>query len=59
VALGPATGQALFDVESLAGYMTTDKGRRLVFGLSMSGGTFPGLVTGVYEASDDVAMVAA
>ena len=59
VAVDPATGRALFNVESLAGYMTTDQGRRLVFGLSMSGGTFPNLLTGLYEASDDVAMVAA
>ncbi|BBY05982.1 D-alanyl-D-alanine carboxypeptidase/D-alanyl-D-alanine endopeptidase [Mycobacterium noviomagense] len=55
----PATGRALVNVQSLAGYMTTDKGRHLVFDLSMSGATYPDVLTGLQQANDDVGMVAA
>lgn len=55
----PATGRALFNVQSLAGYMTTDTGRNLVFGLSMSGGTYPDILTGLTESNSDVGLVAA
>ena len=54
----PATGRALFNVQSLAGYMTTDSGRNLVFALSMSGATYPDVPTGVRQSNDDVGMVA-
>jgi len=55
----PATGRALLNVQSLAGYITTDNGHHLVFALSMSGGTYPDVLTGLREANDDVGMVAA
>jgi D-alanyl-D-alanine carboxypeptidase/D-alanyl-D-alanine-endopeptidase (penicillin-binding protein 4) len=55
----PATGRALVNVQSLAGYITTDKGRQLVFDLSMSGATYPDILTGLRQANDDVGMVAA
>jgi len=55
----PVTGRALVNVQSLAGYITTDKGRRLVFDLSMSGAVYPDVLTGLREANDDVGMVAA
>jgi serine-type D-Ala-D-Ala carboxypeptidase/endopeptidase (penicillin-binding protein 4) len=46
-------------VQALAGYMTTDDGRELVFGLSMSGATYDDLYSGLVQAGDDVADVAA
>lgn len=55
----PVTGRALFNVQSLAGFMTTDGGRRLVFDLSMSGGNYPDVLTGLQQANSDVGMVAA
>lgn len=55
----PTTGRALFNVQSLAGYMTTDGGRRLVFDVSMSGGSYPDVLTGLQQANADVGMVAA
>ncbi|WP_019973051.1 D-alanyl-D-alanine carboxypeptidase/D-alanyl-D-alanine-endopeptidase [Mycobacterium sp. 141] len=55
----PVTGRALFNVQSLAGFMTTDDGRHLVFDLSMSGATYPDVLTGLQEANQDVGMVAA
>ena len=55
----PATGRILFNVQSLAGYLTTDDGRRVVFGLSMSGGTYPDLLTALTQSNDDVAAVGA
>lgn len=39
--------------------MTTDGGRRLVFDLSMSGGNYPDVSTGLQQANSDVGMVAA
>ena len=58
-AVDPATGRALFNVQSLAGYMTTDNGRRLVFDVSMSGASYPDVLTGLEQANSDVGMVAA
>ena len=58
-AVDPVTERALFNVQSLSGYMTTDKGRKLVFGLSMSGGTYSDVLTGLEDAGEDVAGVAA
>lgn len=55
----PATGRLLFNVQTLSGYMTTTAGRKLVFDLSMSGGTYPDLPTALHDSGDDVAMVAA
>lgn len=55
----PATGRALFNVQSLAGYLTTDKGRHVVFDVSMSGATYPDVLTGLQQANEDVGMVAA
>jgi D-alanyl-D-alanine carboxypeptidase/D-alanyl-D-alanine-endopeptidase (penicillin-binding protein 4) len=53
------TGRLYSKVQSLAGYLTLDDGRVLVFGLSMSGGTYPQVYEGLLEAGEDVAMVAA
>jgi D-alanyl-D-alanine carboxypeptidase/D-alanyl-D-alanine-endopeptidase (penicillin-binding protein 4) len=58
-AVDPATGRVLFNVQSLAGYLTTDEGRKLVFALSMSGGTFADVLTGISESGADVALVGA
>ena len=55
----PATGRALFNVQGLAGFMTTDDGRELVFHLAMSGGTYPDVLTGLNQAGNDLAEVAA
>jgi D-alanyl-D-alanine carboxypeptidase/D-alanyl-D-alanine-endopeptidase (penicillin-binding protein 4) len=46
-------------LQSLAGYLTLDDGRVLVFGLSMSGATYPQPYDGLVEAGADVAGVAA
>lgn len=59
VSLDPTTGRLYYKVQSLAGYMTTDEGRELVFALSMSGATYPDLATGLASAGNDVAGVAA
>jgi D-alanyl-D-alanine carboxypeptidase/D-alanyl-D-alanine-endopeptidase (penicillin-binding protein 4) len=48
-----------YKVQSLAGYLTTERGERLVFSLSMSGATYPDLPTGLQNANADVAAVAA
>lgn len=55
----PVTGSALFNVQALAGFMETDDGRTLVFNISMSGGTYPDVLTGLVGANADVAGVAA
>jgi D-alanyl-D-alanine carboxypeptidase/D-alanyl-D-alanine-endopeptidase (penicillin-binding protein 4) len=55
----PATGRVLFNVQGLAGFMKTDDGRTLVFSLSMSGATYPDVLTGLVTANEDVAGVAA
>jgi D-alanyl-D-alanine carboxypeptidase/D-alanyl-D-alanine-endopeptidase (penicillin-binding protein 4) len=49
----------VFNVQSLAGFMQTDDGRTLVFDVSMSGGTYPDVLTGLGQANDDVGEVAA
>ncbi|MPY92217.1 MAG: D-alanyl-D-alanine carboxypeptidase/D-alanyl-D-alanine-endopeptidase [Acidimicrobiia bacterium] len=59
VAMDPTTGRLFYGVQGLAGYITTDQGRNLVFGLSMSGATYPDLATGLHDAGADVAGVAA
>lgn len=59
VALDPTTNRLYYKVQSLAGYLTTDQGRNLVFALSMSGATYPDLATGLHDANEDVAGVAA
>ena len=53
------TGRLYTKVQSLAGYLTLDDGTVLVFGLSMSGATYPQLLDGLVEAGGDVAQVAA
>ncbi len=55
----PATGRTLFNVQSMAGFMQTDDGRSLVYDVSMSGGTYPDPLTGLVQATDDVAEVSA
>jgi D-alanyl-D-alanine carboxypeptidase/D-alanyl-D-alanine-endopeptidase (penicillin-binding protein 4) len=55
----PVSGRALFNVQSVAGFMRTDDGRTLVFNLSMSGGTYPDVLTGLVQSGADVAGVAA
>lgn len=59
VSVDPVTGRLYSKVQSLAGYITLDDGRELVFGLSMSGGTYPQVYDGLVEAGEDVALVAA
>ena len=59
VALDPTTNRLYYKVQSLAGYLTTDQGRNLVFALSMSGATYADLATGLRDANNDVAGVAA
>ena len=56
---GLVTGRLNSVLQSLAGYLTLDDGRVLVFGLSMSGGTYPQVYEGLVEAGEDVALVAA
>jgi D-alanyl-D-alanine carboxypeptidase/D-alanyl-D-alanine-endopeptidase (penicillin-binding protein 4) len=58
-ALDPVTGRLYLKVQSLGGYMTLDDGTVLVFGLSMSGATFPTLLEGLVQSGEDVADVAA
>lgn len=53
------TGRLYSKVQSLAGYLTLDDGTVLVFGLSMSGATYPQLYDGLIQAGADVAEVAA
>jgi len=55
----PATGRVLLNVQTLGGFLETEDGRRLVFSLSMSGGTYPDLLAGLVGANEDVAGVAA
>ncbi|WP_246630085.1 D-alanyl-D-alanine carboxypeptidase/D-alanyl-D-alanine endopeptidase [Modestobacter lapidis] len=59
VDVDPTTGRVYYKVQSLAGYLTTERGERLVFSLSMSGATYPDLPTGLQNAGADVAAVAA
>jgi D-alanyl-D-alanine carboxypeptidase/D-alanyl-D-alanine-endopeptidase (penicillin-binding protein 4) len=59
VTVNPSTGRLYSKVQSLAGYMTTDDGRQLVFRLSMSGGTYDDVYQGFVDAGTDVAAVAA
>jgi D-alanyl-D-alanine carboxypeptidase/D-alanyl-D-alanine-endopeptidase (penicillin-binding protein 4) len=59
VAVGPSDGQLFSKVQSLAGYLTLANGREAVFGLYMSGATYPQLYDGLVQAGDDVADVAA
>ncbi|MCZ2826177.1 MULTISPECIES: D-alanyl-D-alanine carboxypeptidase/D-alanyl-D-alanine endopeptidase [unclassified Modestobacter] len=59
VDVDPTTGRIYYEVQSLAGYLTTERGERLVFSLSMSGATYADLPTGLHQANEDVAAVAA
>jgi D-alanyl-D-alanine carboxypeptidase/D-alanyl-D-alanine-endopeptidase (penicillin-binding protein 4) len=59
VAVGPLDGQLFSKVQSLAGYLTLGNGRQAVFGLYMSGATYPQVYEGLVQAGDDVADVAA
>jgi serine-type D-Ala-D-Ala carboxypeptidase/endopeptidase (penicillin-binding protein 4) len=59
VALDEVTGRLYVKVQSVSGYLTLDDGRTVVFGLSMSGATYPDLLGGVTESGADVALVAA
>lgn len=59
VDVDPTTGRIYYKVQSLAGYLTTERGERLVFSLSMSGATYADLPTGLEQANADVAAVAA
>ena len=59
VAVNSVSGRLYSKVQSLAGYMTLDNGRQLVFGLYMSGATYGQLYGGLVQAGNDVAGVAA
>ncbi|MBV9602870.1 MAG: D-alanyl-D-alanine carboxypeptidase, partial [Chloroflexi bacterium] len=58
-AVDPATGRSLFNVQSMAGFMQTNDGRTLLFDVSMSGGTYPDVMTGIVQSNNDVAEVTA
>ena len=58
-AADPATGRALFNVQSMGGFMQTNDGRWLVFDVSMSGATYSDPLTGLVQATDDVGEVTA
>jgi serine-type D-Ala-D-Ala carboxypeptidase/endopeptidase (penicillin-binding protein 4) len=58
-AIDPSTGRMLFNVQSMAGFMQTNDGRTLVFDVSMSGGTYPDVPTGLTQSTNDVGEVAA
>lgn len=55
----PATKRVYWSVQNLAGYMTTDAGRELVFALYMSGATYPDQSAGLKDSGPDVGGVAA
>lgn len=55
----PATKRVYWGVQNLAGYMTTDAGRELVFALYMSGATYPDQSAGLKDSGPDVGGVAA
>jgi D-alanyl-D-alanine carboxypeptidase/D-alanyl-D-alanine-endopeptidase (penicillin-binding protein 4) len=55
----PATGRVLLNVQGLAGFIKTDDGRTLVFSVSLSGATYPDVLTTLVKANADVAAVAA
>jgi D-alanyl-D-alanine carboxypeptidase len=59
VAVDPVNGRLYSKIQSLAGYLTLDDGTVLVFGLSVSGATFPEVYDGLVELGEDVAGVAA
>jgi D-alanyl-D-alanine carboxypeptidase len=59
VSIDPVTGRLYSKVQALAGYITLDDGTELVFGLYMSGGSYPELYEGLLEAGEDVALIAA
>jgi serine-type D-Ala-D-Ala carboxypeptidase/endopeptidase (penicillin-binding protein 4) len=55
----PATGRVLLNVQGLAGFIKTDDGRTLVFSISLSGATYPDVLTALVTSNADVAAVAA
>jgi len=57
-AADPGTGRLYWGVQNLAGYMTTDQGRELVFALYMSGGSYPDSATALTQSGPDIAGVA-
>jgi D-alanyl-D-alanine carboxypeptidase/D-alanyl-D-alanine-endopeptidase (penicillin-binding protein 4) len=57
VAADMVTGRLYAKVQCVAGYITLDDGRTLVFGLFMSGATYPDLLGGLTESGQDVALV--
>jgi serine-type D-Ala-D-Ala carboxypeptidase/endopeptidase (penicillin-binding protein 4) len=59
IAIDLVTGRLYSKVQTLAGYLTLDDGRQLIFALSMSGGTYAQVYEGLVEAGEDLALVAA
>jgi D-alanyl-D-alanine carboxypeptidase/D-alanyl-D-alanine-endopeptidase (penicillin-binding protein 4) len=59
VAVDPISGRLFSKVQALAGYLTLDDGRELVFGLFVSGAMYPQVYDGLVQAGNDVADVAA
>lgn len=53
------TGRVYVKVQSLSGYLTLDDGKVVVFGLSMSGATYPEVLEGIIDSENDVVAVAA
>jgi D-alanyl-D-alanine carboxypeptidase/D-alanyl-D-alanine-endopeptidase (penicillin-binding protein 4) len=59
VVVDPVSGRLYSKVQSLAGYLTLEDGRELVFALSTNGATYDEVYDGLVESGDDVAGVAA
>jgi serine-type D-Ala-D-Ala carboxypeptidase/endopeptidase (penicillin-binding protein 4) len=59
VSVDPVTERMYSKVQALSGYLTLEDGRVAVFGLSMSGATYPVLYDGLVKAGADLAGVAA
>jgi len=54
----PGTGRVLLNVQSLAGFMRTDDGRTLALSISLSGATYPDVLTTLVKSNTDVAAMA-
>jgi D-alanyl-D-alanine carboxypeptidase/D-alanyl-D-alanine-endopeptidase (penicillin-binding protein 4) len=55
----PGTDRILYNVQRLAGFMTSADGRQLVFDVAMSGGVYPNIATALTQSGKDVSNVAA
>jgi len=58
-AVDPSNGRVSFTVEALAGFMSLGGGRTAAFDVSMSGATYPDVLTGLVQSQNDVSGVSA